>query len=258
MFAAEAKPPPCYARPHMPIDVEPAVLQRLLDLQTEDTAITRLEQRKAALPEAARLKQVNESLDELASDLEIATKQDSEITHEHGRLEGEIELLEQKIAREEQKMFAGTVSNPKELSSLQAEVESLKRKKSDLEDQLLEVMEQREASSTTVARITGERDQAAAEAEELTGTVGTLTSEIDAELAQHSSARDQIAAELPADLVTLYDKIRAQKQGVGAAALEQGMCQGCHTKLPQKELERMRAEGGLQRCDNCRRILVLS
>lgn len=242
----------------MPTEVEPAVLHRLLDLQAEDTAIKRLEERKVALPEAARLQEVTERLDELTSDLEIATKQDQEIAHEHGRLEGEIELLEQKIGREEQRMFAGTVSNPKELSALQAEVESLKRKKSGLEDQLLEVMEQRETSSSTVARITGERDQASAESEELTTTVATLTSEVDAELAQHSSARDQIAAELPADLVTLYEKIRAQKQGVGAAALDQGMCQGCHTKLPQKELERMRAEGGLQRCDNCRRILVLN
>lgn len=241
----------------MPTDVEPAVLQRLLELQTEDTAIKRLHERKASLPEAARLQQVQDQLEELASDLEIATKQDEEVAREHARLEGEIELLDQKIAREEQRMFAGTVSNPKELSSLQAEVESLKRKKSGLEDQLLEIMEQRESSAATLGRITSERDQAAAEEEELTGTVGMLISDIDAELAQHSSARDQLAAELPTDLVSLYDKLRVQKQGVGAAALESGMCQGCHTKLPQKELERMRAEGGLQRCDNCRRILVI-
>lgn len=242
----------------MPTDLEPAVLQRLLDLQGEDTAIRRLEGQRASLPEAARLKEVNDLLDELTSDLEIATKQDEETAREHARLEGEIELLDQKIAREEQRMFAGTVSNPKELSSLQAEVESLKRKKSGIEDQLLEVMEAREGSSATVARITSERDQASAEAQELTGKVGVLTADIEAQLAAHSSQRDQVAAELPADLLSLYDKIRAKQHGVGAAALEQGTCQGCHTKLPQKEIERMRAEGGLQRCDNCRRILVLA
>lgn len=241
----------------MPTEVEPAVLQRLLDLQEEDTAIKRLEERKAALPEAARLREVNDLLAELTSDLEIATKQDEEIARDHARLEGEIELLEQKIGREEQRMFAGSVSNPKELSALQAEVESLKRKKSGLEDQLLEVMEARESSSATVARITGERDQSSAESTELTGTVEVLIADIDAQLAKHSSQRDQVAAEIPADLLSLYEKIRAQKHGVGAAALEQGTCQGCHTKLPQKEIERMRAEGGLQRCDNCRRILVI-
>jgi len=242
----------------MPTEVEPAVLHRLLALQEEDTAIKRLEDRKASLPEAARLSEVKDLLDELTSDLEIATKQDQDIAREHARLEGEIELLEQKIAREEQRMFAGSVSNPKELSSLQAEVESLKRKKSRLEDDLLEMMESRESSSATVARITSERDQASAEATELTGRVGVLVADINAQLAQHSSHRDQVAAGIPTDLLSLYEKIRTQKQGVGAAALEQGTCQGCHTKLPQKEIERMRAEGGLQRCDNCRRILVIA
>lgn len=241
----------------MPTEVEPAVLQRLLGLQEEDTAIKRLEDRKASLPEAARLGEVNDLLAELSSDLEIATKQDDEIARDHARLEGEIELLEQKITREEQRMFAGTVSNPKELSALQAEVESLKRKKSGLEDELLEIMESRESSSATVARISSERDRAAAEASELTGKVGILVADIDAQLAQHSSQRDQVAADIPPDLLSLYEKIREQKHGVGAAALEQGTCQGCHTKLPQKEIERMRAEGGLQRCDNCRRILVI-
>lgn len=241
----------------MPTQVEPAILQRLLDLQTEDSAVKRLEERKANLPEAERLAEVSDLLAELTSDHEIATKQDDDIAREHSRLEGEIDLLEQKIGREEQRMFAGTVSNPKELSSLQAEVESLKRKKGGLEDQLLEVMEQREASTATLARISAERDQASAEAAELGSKVEILTADIDAQLGQHSSQREQIAAELPADLLTMYDKIREQKHGVGAAALEQGTCQGCHTKLPQKEIERMRAEGGLQRCDNCRRILVI-
>lgn len=242
----------------MPTEVEPAVLQRLLELQAEDVAITRLEERKASLPEAARLKELTDLAEELALDLEIATKQDEEVAREHAKLEGEIELIDQKIGREEQRMFAGTVSNPKELSSLQAEVESLKRRKGGLEDQLLEVMEQREGSSSTVARISAELEAAAAEAEELRSKVALLTADIDAQLALHSSGRDQIATDLPADLLSLYDKIRDQKHGVGAAALEQGTCQGCHTKVPQKEIERMRSEGGLHRCDNCRRILVLT
>lgn len=242
----------------MPTEVEPAVLNRLLDLQGEDSAIKRLNERKASLPEAARLAEVSDLLDELTSDLEIATKQDDEVAREHSRLEGEIELLDQKIGREEQRMFAGTVSNPKELSSLQAEVESLKRKKGGLEDQLLEVMEQREGTSATVQRITAERDQAEAEAKELRGKVEVLNADIDAQLSTHSAQRDAVAAELPADLLSLYDTIREQKHGVGAAALVQGTCQGCHTKVPQKEIERMRAEGGLHRCDNCRRILVLA
>lgn len=231
-------------------------LLALLELQTEDSAIARLTERRGSLPEAARLAELRAQLEELASDLAIATKRNEEVNREHSRFEGEIELVEQKIKREEERMFSGTVTNPKELGALQAEVASLKKKQSGLEDELLEVMEQREESSDTVVSLTSQRDETSAEAERLAATVQQLTSDIDAELAVHNEQRNNVATTIPDDLLKLYETVRAAKNGVGAAALEGGTCLGCHTRLPQSELERIKAEGGLQRCDNCRRILV--
>jgi hypothetical protein len=66
-----------------------------------------------------------------------------------------------------------------------------------------------------------------------------------------------LSAPLPAELVALYEKLRTTKNGVGAAALTGGTCQGCHMQISNKEVERIKAEGGLQRCENCRRILVV-
>jgi uncharacterized protein len=241
----------------VPTKVEPAVLQRLLDLQAEDTAIKRLEDRRASLTEARRLAEVNENLAELEADLQIANQQNADVAREQERLEGEIELLDQKVAREEQRMYSGNVANPKELSSLQAEVESLKRKKSSMEDELLDVMERKEQISETVQTLGAEREEAARESAELTAKVEGLTGEIDSELKVHESERVEIVSTIPDDLLALYDKLRETKNGVGAAALENGTCQGCHTKLPAKEVERVKSEGGLQRCDNCRRILVV-
>jgi uncharacterized protein len=109
----------------------------------------------------------------------------------------------------------------------------------------------------TIQNLSAEREEAARESAELTAKVGGLTSEIDSELKTHESERVEIASTIPDELLSLYDKLRETKHGVGAAALENGTCQGCHTKLPAKEVERVKAEGGLQRCDNCRRILVV-
>ena len=233
-------------------------LRQLLDLQAEDTGIARLNERRASLPEAARLAEVQNQLAELEADLEIATKQNQEIGREQSRLEADIEAIDQKVAREEQRMLSGKVANPKELSALQAEVESLKRKRGSIEDDLLEVMVSREGATATVDKLDGERSQAAAERDELTKKVDELTKEIDAELAEHAVKRDHAAALVPDDLRALYEKIRAAKNGVGAAALVGGTCEGCHTKLPAVEAERIRKEKGLQRCDNCRRILVVT
>jgi uncharacterized protein len=235
----------------------PGVLPRLLDLQTEDTALKRLADRKATLPESKRLEEITDALSELEADLVIANSQYDEVAREASRLEGEVELLEQKITREEQRLFSGGVSNPKELSSLQAEVESLKRRRSSLEDELLEVMVKRESAGETLARLKDEQAAASKESEELRTRVDEISKEIDIESASHEKSRTAIASEIPSDLLALYDKLRGEKAGIGAARLEGATCLGCHMKLPAQELERMRSEGGLQRCDNCRRILVV-
>ena len=239
-------------------DVDPAALSQLLELQKLDSEIAHLAQRKSTLPEAQRLAEVNGQLAELGADLEIAEKQTTEIGREQDRLEGEIGILETKTQREESRLFSGGVSNPKELGSLQAEVAMLKKKRSDLDDQLLEVMVQREDAQATRDRLEAERKEAAAEVETLTKTVAELSSEIDAELEVDAGKRSETAATIPDDLLTLYESIRASKGGVGAAALRAGACEGCHTQLPASEVERLKSQGGLQRCDNCRRILVVS
>jgi predicted nucleic acid-binding Zn-ribbon protein len=97
----------------------------------------------------------------------------------------------------------------------------------------------------------------AARSKELSAVVDRLTKDVDADLSLHRGQRDAIVPDIPNDLLALYDKLRDQKSGIGAAALRDGMCEGCHTKLPATEREKVRAEGGLQRCDNCRRILVV-
>ena len=241
----------------MVTNVDRDTLLQLLELQRHDSAIARLTQQKATLPEALRLAEVNAQLEELDADLEIAHKQAEEIGREQDRLEGEIQLLEQKTAREEQRLFSGGVSNPKELSSLQAEVAMLKKKRSGLEDGLLDVMVQKEDAVATEQRLEAQRSEAAAEAETLGGKVAELHAHLDAELGEHTQGREALLPAIPQDLLALYDQLRASKGGVGAAALKGGTCEGCHTQLPAREVEHLKAEGGLQRCDNCRRILVI-
>jgi uncharacterized protein len=231
---------------------------RLLDLQAEDTALKRLDEKRASLPEAARLAEVNESLAELRADLEIASKQAAEAAREQHRLEGEMEMADGKIGREEGRLFSGGVSNPKELGALSAEVDMLKRQRGETEDALLEVMVQKDQIQETVDHLSRERDVLEAEAAELTGRVERLLSDIDEETARHEAHRRELDGGLPSELLDLYDGLRATKNGVGAAALEGHTCMGCHTQLPQREVERLKSEGGLQRCDHCRRILVLT
>ena len=122
---------------------------------------------------------------------------------------------------------------------------------------LLEVMVSKDSADSTLSLLETERDEKAVEAGELGRTVARLVGAINSELAGHEKARAEVVPAIPGDLLELYERLRSTKGGVGAAALQGGTCQGCHTTLPSREVERMKNEGGLQRCENCRRILVV-
>lgn len=239
-------------------DVDSSALRQLLNTQGEDSAIGRLTQRRRNLGEAKRLEEVLAQLEELTADAAIARTKRDEVARQQNRLEGEMEIGDAKIEREEQRLFSGGVSNPKELGALQAEVEMLKRRRVGLEDALLEVMVQRDQANVTLEALESEGAQTSIEADELEAMVSALTDEMDREMSEHQTTRSGCASAVPQPLLELYESIRVAKGGVGAAALERDTCSGCHTKLPAREVERLRAEGGLQRCDHCRRILVIT
>ena len=82
--------------------------------------------------------------------------------------------------------------------------------------------------------------------------------EIEEEVAEAQKQRDATAAEMPDDLLALYEKIRSTSGGVGAAALRKRRCDGCHLELDPAALNQIRsaAPDAVVRCEECRRILV--
>ncbi len=110
-------------------------------------------------------------------------------------------------------------------------------------------------------RLARQRDELAGlEADEVAATAvrDTAWTEIDADAARATAQRAGVADLLPRDLLELYEKIRADKGGVGAAALRAGRCEGCHLSLPGSDLAGIRAapSDAVLRCGECRRILV--
>jgi predicted nucleic acid-binding Zn-ribbon protein len=75
-------------------------------------------------------------------------------------------------------------------------------------------------------------------------------------MAQRNAERAGLLPSFDEDLLDLYEDLRRQKRGVGAAALVDGVCQGCHQKLSAMELSRLKKVQGVKRCEYCRRILV--
>ena len=150
------------------------------------------------------------------------------------------------------------MGSAKELEALQHEVESLARRQSALEDVELEAMERLEAVQARVAELRQRQGELAEELAGLERTRDEAFEGIDKDAAYIAGERERAATGLPADLMTLYAKLRADQGGVGAAALRQGRCEGCRLQLTPIEIGRIRDAPGdeVMRCEECRRILV--
>jgi predicted nucleic acid-binding Zn-ribbon protein len=238
------------------VNADTATQLRLLDLQALDTALSQLAHRRRTLPELTAIATHAKQATDLQNDVIDAQTRVGDIAAEQKRLESDVDTVRARTARDEARLQAGGLPS-RELESLQHEIATLARRQSTLEDELLDVMERAEEAETALGDATRKHEEVAAQLHELEAARDATWAEIDAAIAERTPQRETLAADLPADLLGLYDKARVQS-GTGAALLRQRRCEACHIELSGSELSAVRGAepDTVMRCDNCRAILV--
>lgn len=239
------------------VTADPAVQQRLLDVQAVDTVLAQLAHRRRTLHQIAELAEYAKQATGLHAQAVGLETQLSDIASEQRRLENDIDVVRQREARNQQRLDRGGIPS-KDLEGLQHELQSLARRQGTLEDETLEVMQRREEIETALAAVQAHRDELAVQQKAAMSLKDAATAEIDAALAERTAQRAQAAAGMPTDLLTLYEKVRQAQGGIGAAGLRQRRCDGCRLELAGTELSAVRsaAPDDVLRCENCRRILI--
>jgi predicted nucleic acid-binding Zn-ribbon protein len=229
----------------------------LLDLQKLDLAIDRLRARISALTAGSELAGARREADEAEARSGELKLQLDVLDRDGTKVEHDIDSLSQKAAAEERRMSSGSVANARELDAIGHEIANLKRRITDREDELLVIMERRE----TVAAAAKDADLLTGEQRGRVQQVGAAAdrelAQVGAELEARETERVAAAARIDPDTLELYEDLRRQKKGVGAAALVDNVCQGCHEQLSAVELDKVRHTQDVPRCEYCRRILVL-
>lgn len=175
---------------------------------------------------------------------------------ELARLESDVALVDARVARDTERL--SSTANVKEAQGLEHELASLAGRKSTLEDAELAIMERLEAADAAVAQqeatIAATNDEGARVSAEGKAAVAAATA------AWESATRDRdaVAAQVPADLLALYDRLAAR--GVGAGLLRRRTCEGCHMVLSGTDLQTLRqaADDDVVMCPECGGILVRS
>jgi uncharacterized protein len=228
----------------------------LIELTEIDAEIGRLEHRAKNLAEQQSLDAV-ESEHRTANDgLAVVNLALEDIEAEVSKFEGEIDGVRQREDRDRSMLDSGSV-NPKQLSELQHELETLQRRQSSLEDSLLEIMERREELQNDQAERLGKIDELADQLSTARAARDAVLVTIDGSRHQLASRRSEVTSTLDADLVALYERQRGHG-GPGAGQLQGRRCGACRIEIDRGEMQRIAAAPATEvlRCPECGAILL--
>jgi len=231
---------------------------RLLELQSIDTAIAQVEHRKQSLPQHVQIAERQQLRRRQREELIAASTIVSDLELELAKAESDLVPVRERLERDQRRVNDGTVTDPKQLNALLDEIQHLKRRINDLEDAELEVMERMEQATADRDRLTAARTGGEGELRELLAARDEQVSAFDSELSERAAERADLAAGIPAELVALYDRLRARNGGTGAAVLIRRRCSGCQLEVTASDLNRYRAAPAdeVLRCEECNRILI--
>ena len=230
----------------------------LLQVQDCDTRLAQLQHKSNTLPQKAELATATERAERLRKELIAAQTIVSDLEREQAKADADVDLVRERSRKDRELLDSGSINDPKQLQSLESELESLAKRQLDLEDIELEVMERLEGAQAAVTHLESESASAQSEVQRLTAEVGDQEAEIAAERTSVEADRGALVGGISAELLALYDKIRADHAGRGAARLHRGRCDGCRIDLPPTEVASLKAaaEDEVLRCEECRCILV--
>ena len=167
----------------------------------------------------------------------------------------QLEDLQEKVKRIDNKLYSGTTKDPKELVNLEKEVKVFKSKISTNEDALLGLMSQVEEIEAKAKTSGEEFERLKREWQQRQETLEQRKTEIETELAELRENRDGLAQQIDSEALNIYERIRLMR-GQAVVKVERGRCQGCHITVSTSQWQKAKA-GDLIQCNNCSRILYL-
>ena len=236
------------------MNASPADQRLLLEVADLDTRIVRADDARRNPPQAARVAELILRRQQLSNALTGLLGTRDDLRAELSRIESDVAMVDARRERDAQRL--ASTSNAKEAQGLESELGSLAKRKSDLEDAELEIMERLEEAESTASAQQAVIEETNSEGSLLSADAKRAVAEASAAFDAATRDRAAVAASVPDDLMALYDRVAAR--GTGAALLRRGTCEGCRMVLAGTDMHALRvaAEDAVVTCPECGCILV--
>ena len=237
---------------------DPAAQALLIDLQAVDLDIDRNRHRLVVLPERDRVTALGARLQELNDERVIADTEITDLRRAVARADADVTSVRARTERDRSLLDSGSVAASKHLTDIEHELETLARRQRELEDEELELMQAVENVENRLTEITAQLTATKDELALAQQAQDAALADIEDEHTALTARRDGIAAQIPADLLALYDRIRAEGSSVAAAYVRGGRCEACQMELAMADMSALRSAAAdeVVRCPECRSIAV--
>ncbi len=228
--------------------------ERLYQLQRLDSRLAELAGTLAALDDGSTLRA---EVDRVKHDEEAAQ---ADMHNKQARLralELELQSITAKAHKVEQDLYSGRVTNPKELTAMQDDLQGLGRQRQRLEDEMLTVMEEIEQLLGQIRTLEGSREDGQRALEEHVENFRSRREALSAEMETARAERAALAAGIDEALLRRYELLRGRKGGIAVARVVRGICEGCHVAIPERRLAQLLDPEAdhIYTCEGCGRIL---
>ncbi len=220
-----------------------------------------LDGQRKALEQKLREGQISGELKSLKADIEQGRlifnklKEDYSLQKKVKKTkEMDVASTSEQIKNLREKLYGGSITNPKEVNTSSMKLESLDEKVKRTEDEILSIMEEQDALRTRLEAMSAELSKKAEDYREKHGTLLASQEKVRQQLAKIPLSRQKMLKRVDADLWQKYTEIQKRFDDP-LARVEKSTCMGCRVNIPFHDLRRLKQGDELVLCSHCGRML---
>ena len=230
--------------------------KRLLELVDLDLSLVRNAADRTKLQSATAISEASEKALALSDHLIDARNRVGDLELELKRSENDLELVENRIAKDNERL--SSTSSAKDAQGIEHELTTLAKRKSELEDTELGIMEDLETVRAELAEAESAKAEAEQELNRLRSALATDMAGLDSVRAELTSKRSALVGLIDPELAVAYQ--RKADRNVAAGKLVGRECGACRLSITATNLEEIVALPAdvIAECPNCQAYLVRS
>ncbi len=230
----------------------------LLAVQHLDITLGQIRHRLATLPERAAVESADAVLVSIEAERAAIEAGRAATRRDEKRLEDELATLEERITRLDRTLYGGGITSPKDAMLAQDELESLKARRSDLEDRIIALLDELEPSDTVLAALVDRRGAVESERAVALAALDDREVAVGGERDVVAAERAAVAATIDAAALSDYERLRVELAPATVVTFDGSRCVGCPSVMPAVERDRMRrvAAGSVAHCGECDRVVI--